>query len=64
MKELYYVISGKYRNYLIEAINWNELMSKKYKKVLNYERVLNYIEHSLIAISTIIGCVSISGFAS
>ena len=64
MKELYYVISGKYRNYLIEAINWNELMSKKYKKVLNYKRILNYIEHSLITISTIIGCVSISGFAS
>ena len=27
-------------------------------------RVLNYIEHSLIAISTIPGCVSISAFAS
>ena len=27
-------------------------------------RVLNYIEHSLIVISTITGCVSISTFAS
>ena len=33
-------------------------MSKKYKKVLNY------IDHSLIVISTITGCVSISAFAS
>ena len=49
------------RNYLIKEINRNELMSKKYKNVC---RVLNYIEHSLIVISTIIGCVSISDFAS
>ena len=49
------------RNYLIEEINRNELMSKKHKKVC---RVLNYIEHSLILISTITGCVSISEFAS
>ena len=49
------------RNYFIEEINRNELMSKKHKKVC---RVLNYIEHSLILISTITGCVSISEFAS
>ena len=49
------------RNYLIEEINRNELMSKKRK---NYCRILNYIDHSLIAISTITGCVSISIFAS
>ena len=36
-------------------------MSKKHKKVY---RVLNYIEHLLISISTISGCVSISAFAS
>ena len=48
-------------NYLIEEINQNELMSKKHKKVC---RVLNYIEHSLIVISTITGCVSIFAFAS
>ena len=35
-------------------------MSKKRKKVC---RVVNYIERSLIVIFTIIGCVSISGFA-
>ena len=36
-------------------------MGKKHKKVC---RVLSYIDHSLIAISTITGCVSISAFAS
>ena len=36
-------------------------MSKKHRKVC---RVLNYIEHSLIALSTITGCVSISTFTS
>ena len=49
------------RNYLIEGINRNELMSKKYKKVC---RILNYIDHSLIVISIITGCVFISAFAS
>ena len=49
------------RNYLIEEINQNELMSKKNRKVC---RVLNYIDHSLIAIFTITGCVSISAFTS
>ena len=36
-------------------------MSKKHKKVC---RVLNYINHSLVAISTINGCVFTSTFAS
>ena len=49
------------RNYLIEEINRNELMSKKHKKVCT---TLNYIEHFLILGSTIAGCVSISAFAS
>ena len=42
-------------------MNRNELMSKKHSKVC---RVLNYIDHSLIVISTVTGCVSISAFAS
>ena len=42
-------------------MNQNELMSKKHKKVCG---ALNYIDHSLIVISTITGCVSISPFAS
>ena len=49
------------RNYLLEEIDRNELLSKKHKKVC---RVLDYIEHSLILISTITGCVFISAFAS
>ena len=49
------------RNYLIEEINRNELMSKKHKKVCT---TLNYIEHFLILGSTIAGCVFISAFAS
>ena len=49
------------RNYLTEEINQNELVSKKHKKISG---VLNYIEHSLIVICTITGCVSISAFTS
>ena len=49
------------RNYLTEEIDQNELTSKKHKKVY---RVLTYIEHLLILISTVTGCVSISAFAS
>ena len=49
------------RNYFIEGINQNELISKKHKRVC---RVLNYIDHSLIVISTITGCLSISVFIS
>ena len=49
----------KQKNYFIEEINQNELMSKKYKKVC---RVLNYIEHLLILVSTVTGCVSSSTF--
>ena len=49
------------RNYLIEEINRNELMSKKHKKVCT---TLNYIEHFLIVASSITECISISVFAS
>ena len=52
---------GETRNYLTEEINQNELMSKKHKNVY---RVLNYLEHLFISNSTVIGCVSISAFAS
>ena len=48
------------RNYLIEEINRNQLMSKKGKKICT---TLNYIEHFLILASRITGCVSISAFA-
>ena len=44
------------KNYLIEVINRNKLMSNKHKKVCI---TLNYTEHFLILGSTITGCVSI-----
>ena len=49
------------RNYFIIKINQNELMSEEHKKVC---RVLKYIEHLLILISTVTGCVFIPTFAS
>ena len=49
------------RNYFIEVIKQNELVSKKHKKAC---RFFNYIEHLIILISTVSGYVSISAFAS
>ena len=48
-------------NYSIEKINWNELMSKKHKKICT---TLNYIEHCFILASRITRCVSVFAFAS
>ena len=42
------------RNYFLEEIKQNELMSKKHKKVC---KTLNYIEHFLILASTITECI-------
>ena len=49
------------RNYLLDEIKHNDLMSEKYKKTCKY---LNYVEQVLILVSTVTGCVSISAFAS
>ena len=49
------------RNYWIEEIKKNQLISRKHKKVCT---TLSYIEHFLILASTITGCISISAFAS
>ena len=49
------------RNYFVEEIEQNELMSYKHKKVCT---PLNYIEHFLILASTITGCIFISALAS
>ena len=49
------------KNYFIEEIKQNELMSKKHKKICTTS---NYIEHFLIFASTITGCISISTFSS
>ena len=49
------------RNYLIENINRNDVMSKKHKKVCT---TLNYTEHYLILVSNITRCISVTDFAS
>ena len=49
------------RNYFLEEIEQNELMSREHKKICT---TLNYMEHFLILASPITGCISISAFAS
>ena len=49
------------RNYFLQEIEQNKLMSKKHKKVCT---TLNYIEHVLILASAITGCIAISAFTS
>ena len=49
------------RNYLLDEINHNDLMSEKYKKTCKY---LNYVKHLLILVTTVTDCVSIYVFAS
>ena len=49
------------KNYLIEEIDQNTLMSNKHKKVC---MTPNYIEHFLILTSVVTGCISTSAFAS
>ena len=51
----------KTRNYFIEEIKRNELISKKHKKV---GKILNYTEHLLIVVSAVTGCVSIFALVS
>ena len=48
------------RNYFLEEIKQNELMSRKHKKVCT---TLNYIEKFLVLASKITGCISVSAFA-
>ena len=49
------------KNYFIEEIIQNKLMSKKHQKTC---AVLNYIKHSFILCLPVIGYVSISAFVS
>ena len=52
----------KQKNYLLEEIENNDLISEKYKRSCKYFHVRNYLEHVLILASTVTSCVSISGF--
>ena len=49
------------RNYILEEIKQNELMSRKHEKVCV---TLNYIENFLILASGVTGCISLSAFSS
>ena len=49
------------RNYFIEEIKRNEIISKKHKNVC---KILSYTEHLLFLASAISECVSISAFNS
>ena len=49
------------RNYFLEQIEQNELMSKKHKKDCT---TLNYIEECFVLASTIARCISVSAFVS
>ena len=49
------------RNYLLDEIKHNDLISEKYKQACKY---LNDVEHLLILASTINACISISAFDS
>ena len=51
----------KARNYFIKEIKQNDLITKTYKKIC---KTLDYIEHLLIIVYTVTGCVSISAFVS
>ena len=50
----------KTKNYFLEDIEQNELMSRKHKKVFT---ILNYIELFLVLASSITECISISDFS-
>ena len=54
-------MSQKTKNYFLEEIKQNQLMSRKHKMVC---ATLNYIDHFLILVSTVTWCISISIFAS
>ena len=47
---------NKTRNYFLEEIEQNELMSEKQKKVCT---TLDYFEHYLLLVSAVTGCISI-----
>ena len=51
----------KIRNYFIEEIKYNELISKKHKQIC---KILNYTEYLLILACASTGCVSVPDLPS
>ena len=49
------------RNYLLEEVRDNDLISGKYKKTCKY---LNYVDYLLILVAAFNECVSVFAFAS
>ena len=49
------------RNYLVDKMKYNDLMSAEYKKTCMY---LNYVEHLLILVLIVTVSISICAFAS
>ena len=49
------------KNYFLEEINQNDLMSRKHKKVCTTQ---NYIKNSLILASAVTWCISVAAFTS
>ena len=49
------------RNYLLDEIKHNDLITEKYKKTCKY---VNFVENLLVLSSAVAGCVSVSVFAS
>ena len=47
-------------NHFLEEIKHNDLIGEKYKKTCKY---LNYVEHLLLLVFTVTGCISIFRFA-
>ena len=50
----------KQKKYLVEEIEQNKLINKKYTKVCT---TLNYIQHFLILASVFTGCILVSAFS-
>ena len=51
------------RNYILDEIKHNYLMSEKYKKYKKTSKYFNYVEKLLILASAVTGCVSIFAYS-
>ena len=63
-QEFWFKNTDEIRNYFLEEINQNELISKKHKKVCTTLTHITHFIFSTTIASTITGCTSISVFVS